>query len=218
MTEKDLTGRRIVVTAGGTREPIDPVRYIGNRSSGKMGYALAEAARDRGAKVTLITAPTALSDPTGMEVIYIESVMEMKEAVGKACTAADALIMAAAPADYVPKSPAARKIKKGADSLVLELVKAPDILSGVKGDFLKIGFSAETEDLVENTRKKIIEKDCDLFVGNDVTQDGSGFGVDTNKVIFVDRAGNEEDMPLMTKREVAERILDRVAGLLTKKE
>jgi phosphopantothenoylcysteine decarboxylase/phosphopantothenate--cysteine ligase len=212
--KSDFTGHRIVVTAGGTREPIDPVRYIGNRSSGKMGYSIAEAARNRGAKVTLITAPTALTDPTGMEVIYIESVTEMKEAVGKACAGADALIMAAAPADYVPKNPATRKIKKGAESLILELVKAPDILSEIKGDFLKIGFSAETEDLIENTRKKIIEKKCDLFVGNDVTQDGSGFGVDTNKVIFVDRNGNVEDMPLMTKREVAEMILDRVAGLL----
>jgi phosphopantothenoylcysteine decarboxylase/phosphopantothenate--cysteine ligase len=214
MAKNDFTGRHIVVTAGGTREAIDPVRYIGNRSSGKMGYSIAEIARDRGAKVTLITAPTALTDPTGMDVIYIESVIEMKEAVSKACTSTDALIMAAAPADYVPKSPAKRKIKKGAESLILELVKAPDILSEVKGDFVKIGFSAETEDLVENTRKKLLEKKCDLFVGNDVTQDGSGFGVDTNKVIFVDRNGDVEDEPLMTKREVAEMILDRVVGLL----
>jgi phosphopantothenoylcysteine decarboxylase/phosphopantothenate--cysteine ligase len=213
MDNNDFTGRHIVVTAGGTREAIDPVRYIGNRSSGKMGYAIAEAARDRGAKVTLITAPTALSDPTSMEVIYIESVKEMKEAVGEACASADALIMAAAPADYVPKSPATRKIKKGAESLILELVRAPDILSEVQGDFLKIGFSAETEDLIENTHKKLQEKNCDLFVGNDVTEDGSGFGVDTNKVIFIYRNGDVEEMPLMTKREVAEEILDRVAGL-----
>ena len=215
MGKNDFENRHIVVTAGGTREAIDPVRYIGNRSSGKMGYAIAEAARDRGAKVTLITAPTALSDPTGMAVIYIEGVKEMKEAVGKACASADALIMAAAPADYVPKSKATRKIKKGAESLILELVKAPDILSEVQGDFLKIGFSAETEDLIENTRKKIQEKNCDLFVGNDVTQDGSGFGVDTNKVIFVYRNEDVEEMPLMTKAEVAEKILDRVAGLFT---
>jgi len=214
MDKRDFAGRHIVVTAGGTREAIDPVRYIGNRSSGKMGYSIAESARDRGAKVTLITAPTALTDPTGMEVRYIESVTEMKEAVGEACASADALIMAAAPADYVPKSPATRKIKKGAESLILELVKAPDILSEIHGDFLKIGFSAETEDLIENTRKKLLEKKCDLFVGNDVTQDGSGFGVDTNKVIFIDRNGNLEEMPLMTKREVAERIMDRVAALI----
>ena len=215
MDKDDFTGRRIVVTAGGTQEPIDPVRYIGNRSSGKMGYAIAEAARDRGAKVTLVTAPTALSDPTGMEVIYIESVKEMKEAVGKACANTDALIMAAAPADYVPKSRATRKIKKGAESLILELVKAPDILSEVQGDFLKIGFSAETEDLIENTRKKLQEKNCDLFVGNDVTEDGSGFGVDTNKVVFIYRNGDVEEMPLMTKTEVAEKILDRVVKLFT---
>lgn len=213
MAKRDLENQRIVVTAGGTREAIDPVRHIGNRSSGKMGYAIAEAARDRGAEVTLIAAPTALPDPSGMEVIHVESVLQMKNAVVTACGNADALIMAAAPADYVPKNPAARKIKKDKDRLTLELVKAPDILSEVKGDILKIGFSAETEDLIENTIKKLHDKNCDLFVANDVTRAGSGFDVDTNKVTLIDKNGDIEELPLMSKREVAEIILDRVAEL-----
>ena len=215
MAKRDLENRRIVVTAGGTREAIDPVRHIGNRSSGKMGYAIAEAARDRGAQVTLIAAPTALPNPSGIEVTHIESVLEMKDAVVTACGNADALIMAAAPADYVPKNPADRKIKKDADELTLELVRAPDILSEVRGDIVKIGFSAETENLIENTRKKLQEKKCDLFVANDVTKAGSGFDADNNKVTLIDKNGEVEDLPLMSKREVAEIILDRVAYLLT---
>jgi phosphopantothenoylcysteine decarboxylase/phosphopantothenate--cysteine ligase len=214
--KKDLKGKLIVVTAGGTREAIDPVRHIGNRSSGKMGYALAEAARDRGAKVTLIAAPTALPDPAGVEVLHVKSVAQMKQAVVKACARADALIMAAAPADYVPKNPARQKIKKGAGGLTLELARAPDILSDIKGNILKIGFSVETEDLIENTIKKLQDKKCDLFVANDVTAAGSGFDVDTNKVTLIDKSGKVEDLPLMTKREVAERVLDRVAELLKK--
>ncbi len=214
MTGKDLEGRHIVVTAGGTREPIDPVRYIGNRSSGKMGYAVAEAARNRGAGVSLIAAPTALPDPAGVGVTHIESVEEMKDAVVRGCVRADALIMAAAPADYRPGNPAGQKIKKGAGGLTLELVKAPDILSEVKGNLLKIGFSAETENLIENTLKKLRDKGCDLFVANDVTKAGSGFEVDTNRVTLIDKTGNVEELPLMSKREVADRVLDRVAKLL----
>ncbi len=215
MARRDLEGKHIVVTAGGTREPIDPVRYIGNRSSGKMGYALAEASRDRGAEVSLIAAPTALPDPAGVELIRVESVLEMKDAVTKACACADALIMAAAPADYRPANPADQKIKKGAEGLTLELVKAPDILSEVKGNIIKVGFSAETENLMENTKKKLWDKNCDLFVANDVTKAGSGFEVDTNKVTLIDKNGNVEELPLMSKREVADRVLDRVAGLFT---
>ena len=214
--KKDLKGKRIVVTAGGTREAIDPVRHIGNRSSGKMGYALAEAARDRGARVTLIAAPTALPDPAGVETTHIESVEQMNKAVVKACARADALIMAAAPADYRPANPADQKIKKGAEKLTLELVKAPDILSEVKGDILKIGFSAETENLIENTKKKLQNKNCDLFVANDVTAAGSGFDVDTNKVTLIYKSGKVEDLPLMSKREVADRVLDKVKGMMGK--
>ncbi len=210
----DLAGKRIVVTAGGTQESIDPVRFISNRSSGKMGYALAEAARDRGAAVSLITAPTALSKPAGIEVTNIETASQMKEAVAKACTQTDALIMVAAVADYRPKSTAAEKIKKETAGLTLELVKTSDILSEVKGNFLKIGFAAESEDLIENARQKLEKKQLDLMVANDITAADSGFGTDTNKVTIIDKQGNAEDLPLMTKREVADRVLDRVVGLL----
>ncbi|MBI4187753.1 MAG: bifunctional phosphopantothenoylcysteine decarboxylase/phosphopantothenate--cysteine ligase CoaBC, partial [Chloroflexi bacterium] len=155
----DLAGRHIVVTAGGTQEAIDPVRYISNRSSGKMGYAVAEAARDRGAKVSLISAPTSLPEPVGIEVTHIVSAVEMKAAVVKATARADALIMVAAVADYQPKSAAKSKIKKEKTAgMTLELVKTPDILAEVKGDFIKVGFAAETEDVVENARKKLQNK------------------------------------------------------------
>ncbi|HEY90772.1 MAG TPA: bifunctional phosphopantothenoylcysteine decarboxylase/phosphopantothenate--cysteine ligase CoaBC [Dehalococcoidia bacterium] len=210
----DLAGKRIVVTAGGTREAIDPVRYIGNRSSGKMGFALAEAARDRGATVTLITAPVSLPTPAGMEIITIESVTEMKEAVKKATSNADVLIMAAAPADYVARNIAGQKIKKGSAELTVDLVKAPDIISEVKGDFIKVGFAAETQDLLDNAKKKLESKKLDLIVANDVTASDSGFAVDTNKVSIIDREGQVEDLPLMTKREVAHRVLDRVVGMV----
>jgi phosphopantothenoylcysteine decarboxylase/phosphopantothenate--cysteine ligase len=216
----DLAGKRVVVTAGGTQEAIDPVRFIGNRSSGKMGYAVAEAARDRGAQVTLITAPTALPDPAGVDIVRITSAAQMKEAVTKATTQADALIMAAAVADYQPKSAAQQKIKKeatGAD-LNLELVRTPDTLAEVKGNFIKVGFAAESENLVANAKEKLERKQVDLFVANDITVADSGFGVDTNKVTLIDKKGNIEDLPLMSKREVAERVLDRVVGMLGSKK
>ena len=212
----DLAGKRVVVTAGGTREPIDPVRYIGNRSSGKMGYALAEAARDRGATVSLITAPTALPEPAGVEVVHSETATRMKKAVASACAQADVLIMAAAVADYQPRGAARRKIKKDSPSLTLELVRTPDILSEVKGKFLRVGFAAESEDILANARQKLQEKKLDLIVANDITQAGSGFGADTNKVTLIDRNGNEENLPLLTKREVAERVLDRVVEMMGK--
>jgi phosphopantothenoylcysteine decarboxylase/phosphopantothenate--cysteine ligase len=210
----DLAGRRIVVTAGGTREAIDPVRFIGNRSSGKMGFAIAEAARDRGAEVTLIAAATSVSPPAGIPLTTVESVVEMKETVAQATREADALIMAAAPADYVAREVAGQKIKKGAAGLTVELVRAPDILSEVKGSFLRVGFSAETENLLENARQKLESKNLDLMVANDVTAADSGFGTDTNKVTLLLRDGTTEDLPLMTKREVADKVLDKVAGML----
>ncbi len=213
----DLSGRRIVVTAGGTQEPIDPVRHIGNRSSGKMGYAVAEAARDRGASVSLITAPTSLPQPVGIEVVPVSTAAEMREAVTKAVARADALVMAAAVADYQPKSVAKAKIKKGTAGLTLELVRTPDILAEVKGDFLKVGFAAESEDMVANARGKLERKQLDLIVANDITDSSSGFDVDTNKVTLIARDGSVESLPLLTKREVADKILDRVAGLLGKK-
>jgi phosphopantothenoylcysteine decarboxylase/phosphopantothenate--cysteine ligase len=217
----DLAGKRIVVTAGGTREAIDPVRFIGNRSSGKMGYAVAEAARDRGAKVTLITAPTALADPVGMEVTHITSAVQMKEAVTKATAQCDALIMAAAVADYMPKSAARGKIKKAVagESLTLELKRTPDILSDVKGNFIRVGFAAETtENLLQHARKdELIKKNLDLVAANDITAAGAGFDVDTNIVTLITRAGKVENLPLMSKREVADKILDRVVGMMGKR-
>ena len=169
----DLSGKRIVVTAGGTQEAIDPVRYVSNRSSGKMGYALAEAARDRGAAVTLITAPTALNAIAGVETVQVQSAKEMKDAVVKATAKTDALIMAAAVADYMPRSPAAQKIKKSTAGLTIEMVKTPDIISEVKGKFLKIGFAAETEDLIANAKKKLTNKALDMIVANDVSIKGT---------------------------------------------
>lgn len=212
----DLAGRKIVVTAGGTQEAIDPVRFVGNRSSGKMGYALAEAARDRGASVTLISAPTALDSPPGMQVVRIESAVAMKDAVIKATSDADALIMAAAVADYQPLARSKQKIKKenAGDRLTLELTRTPDILAEVTGNFVKVGFAAETENMVENARRKLESKKVDLFVANDVTAPDSGFAVDTNRVTIIDRTGNTESLPLMSKREVADKILDRVLGML----
>lgn len=213
----DLAGRKIVVTAGGTQEPIDPVRHIGNRSSGKMGFAVAEAARDRGASVTLITAPTSLPNPTGMEIVHVQTAKEMKSAVAKAVAGADALIMAAAVADYQAKKIAKSKIKKDSSTLTLELVRTPDILSEVKGDFIKVGFAAESDDIIANAKKKLEKKALDLIVANDITSADSGFGVDTNKVTLIDRSGKIENLPLLSKREVAERILERVKALLAKK-
>jgi len=213
----DLAGKRIVVTAGGTQEPIDPVRHIGNRSSGKMGYAVAEAARDRGAEVRLITAPTSLPEPVGIEVVGVKTATEMKEAVAKAVAQADALIMAAAVADYQPKSVAEAKIKKNSPSLTLELIRTPDILTEVKGNFIRVGFAAESEDIVANARQKLEKKQLDIIVANDITDAESGFGTDTNKVTLISRDGKVESLPLLTKREVADRILDKVVGLLKKK-
>jgi phosphopantothenoylcysteine decarboxylase/phosphopantothenate--cysteine ligase len=209
----DLAGKNLVVTAGGTREYIDPVRYIGNPSSGKMGYALAEAARDRGAKVTLITTAS-LPEPEGITVVPVETAAQMKRAVVKATAKADALLMAAAVADYQPKTRAKAKIKKESPNLTLELVRTPDILGEVKGSFIKVGFAVESEDLVANARKKLARKNLDLIVANDITDKKSGFGVDTNKVTLIDKKGQAESLPLMSKREVADKILDRVVGML----
>lgn len=212
--KKDLVGKRIVVTAGGTQEPIDPVRHLGNRSSGKMGYALAVAARDRGASVILIAAPTSLPEPAGMEVIFVTTADQMKEAVTAAVKKADALIMAAAVADYRPKEFVTSKIKKETAALTLELVRTPDILNEVKGAFIKVGFAAESEDLVANARLKLEKKQLDLIVANDITSPESGFNTETNKVTIIDRKGNTDELPLLAKREVAEKVLDKVVEIL----
>lgn len=212
----DLAGRKVVVSAGGTQEPIDPVRIITNRSSGKMGYAIAEAARDRGAQVTLVAAPTALDDPTGVEVRPVASVAEMREAVLAACVGADVLVMAAAVSDYRPAQTAPQKIKKDADSegMVLCLRKNDDFFKEVPTDVLRVGFAAETESLVSNAQAKLREKGLDLIAANDVTEEGSGFEVETNKVTLIDREGRTEALPLMDKYDVGHRILDRAVELM----
>jgi phosphopantothenoylcysteine decarboxylase/phosphopantothenate--cysteine ligase len=210
----DLAGRHIVVTAGGTQEPIDPVRYISNHSSGKMGYALAEAARDRGAKVTLITAPATLPEPVGVDVIQVGTAQEMHQTVENVTPQADALVMAAAVADYRPTKAAKDKIKKGEAGLTLEMECTPDILGSVKGNFIKVGFAAESSNLVGNAKQKLKQKGLDLIVANDITASDSGFGMDTNRVTLIDRDGKVENLPLMSKRDVADRILDRVVEML----
>ncbi len=213
-TGEDLTGRYVVVTAGGTQEPIDPVRYISNRSSGKMGFALAEAARDRGADVVLITAPTSLPQPVGIGVIRVGTAEEMRQAVQNAAPRADVLIMSAAVADYRPIRAAKDKIKRGKTGLTLELEQTPDILGRVKGNFIKVGFAAESSSLVENAKKKLKQKRLDFIVANDITATDSGFDTDTNRVTIIDCKGKIDRLPLLAKREVAERILDKVAALL----
>ena len=213
----DLAGRTIVISAGGTQEPIDPVRVITNNSSGKMGYALAEAARDRGAKAVLVTAPTGLPNPPLVEVVRVQTAAQMAEAVLREVKQADALIMAAAVADYRPAVAAEQKIKKANDALTIELAKTTDILEAAQGDFVKVGFAAESENLVANAADKVRRKSLDLIVANDITDAASGFGSDTNKVVLIDRELQVEELPLITKYEVSHRILDKVRDLLDDK-
>lgn len=233
----DLAGRRVIITAGGTREPIDPVRYIGNHSSGKMGYALAIEARDRGAHVTLISGPVALDTPYGVDVTKVETAAQMRDAVIAAVEEADVLIMSAAVADYRPARIAAQKLKKeghgGAqlyqmgEGFPLELVRTPDILgelsslldgqSGKPGSRrtpVRVGFAAETHDLATYARGKLVAKHLDLLVANDVSRADSGFGSDTNKVLLFHANGEMEDLPLLSKAEVAARIWDRLVPML----
>jgi phosphopantothenoylcysteine decarboxylase/phosphopantothenate--cysteine ligase len=214
----DLANKHIVVTAGGTQEPIDPVRYLSNRSSGKMGYALAEAARDRGARVSLITAPTSLIDPIGVDIVNIATAQEMYQAVENTAPQADVLIMAAAVADYRPLSTAKDKIKKGEAGVTLALELTPDILDSIKGDFIRVGFAAESSNLVENAKQKLQQKKLDLIVANDITLTDSGFGADSNRVVMIDREGKIDSLPLLLKREVADKVLDKVVALLRQKD
>ena len=212
----DLANRKIVVSAGGTQEPIDPVRVIANHSSGKMGYALAEAAKDRGASVSIVSAPTALPDPFGVKVINVQTALQMQAALRAECADADALIMAAAVADWRPLSAAEQKVKKGdSDTWEINLVKNPDIIAGITYErLIKVGFAAESEDLLQNAASKLAGKGLHLIAANDITAEGSGFGVDTNRVILLDRNGGKEELPLMSKYDVGSAILDRVSGLL----
>ncbi len=213
-----LAGRRVVVTAGGTQEPIDPVRVIANRSSGKQGFAVAQAALDRGAAVTLVAAPCALPTPVGASRIDVATAQEMADAVLESCAGADALVMAAAVADFRPARPAAKKLKKDLGPPAVELERTTDILAVVTAARARpacvVGFAAETGDLLAHARKKLKEKRLSLIVANDVTQPGGGFGSDTNRVTLIDAAGAQE-LPLLSKAEVAGRILDRVQALLS---
>jgi phosphopantothenoylcysteine decarboxylase/phosphopantothenate--cysteine ligase len=214
-----LRGRRIVVTAGSTREPIDPVRFISNRSSGKMGVAIAAAAWRRGADVTLIAGPLAIAPPVGLSVIDVETAAEMRDAVAAHLRDADVLIMAAAPADFRPATVAEQKIKKTAAPSALALEPTDDILLATQ-DFrspaaIIVGFALETEAAVAGGRDKLKRKSLDLVVVNDATEAGAGFGVDTNRVTFVFGNGTpDEALPLLAKSDVADAILDRVEGLL----
>lgn len=214
---RDLAGEVVLVTAGPTREPLDPVRYLSNRSSGKMGYAIAEAAAARGAKVILVSGPTALTPPQSVDVIHVETAQQMYDVVLAKLTAATVVIKAAAVADYRPKQVAGRKIKKEERVPEVTLESTPDILAEIgkrKERRILVGFAAETEDLVANARRKLQRKNLDLMVANDVSQPGAGFDGDTNIVKILDAQGGVEELPLQAKRSVADRILDRVVGLL----
>lgn len=212
-----LAGKKIVVSAGGTQEPIDPVRVLANRSSGKQGYALAQAALDAGAEVVLISAPTALTPPIGARLVPVASAEEMRDAVQQASAVADALIMAAAVADFRPRKPASDKLKSRDGVPHLELEATDDVLKAVaKGrrPRLVVGFAAESRDLAQNAAEKLKSKKLDLIVANDISAADAGFGADTNRVTIIDASGRAEALPLLSKTEVAEIILDRVAALL----
>ena len=214
----DLSKVKILVSAGGTQEPLDPVRHISNRSSGKMGYAIAEAARDRGAEVALVSAPGALVPPVGVKLIRIQTAIQMRDACILASADADVVIMAAAPADYRPKLASSEKIKKNeTETWSLEMAENPDILGALKGDLVRVGFAAESEHLLKNAREKRFKKNLDLIVANDITQPNSGFDSDSNKVILIDRDGKVTRLPLLPKLEVADKILDRVVALMNLK-
>jgi len=224
-----LAARRVVITAGGTQEPLDPVRMLTNRSSGKQGYALAQAAIDAGADVTLITTPTALASPVGAREVSVQTAKQMLEAVLEESAMADALIMAAAVADFRPKQTAENKLKKRDGIPQIELEATEDILEAVfrrksgkpaqsttetKRPFITVGFAAESHALLENAGEKLKSKKLDLIVANDISSKDAGFGLDTNRVILLYPNGKQEPMPLMTKTEVAEIIIERLATLL----
>jgi phosphopantothenoylcysteine decarboxylase / phosphopantothenate---cysteine ligase len=216
LVPQDLVGETVLVTAGPTREELDPVRYLSNHSSGKMGYALARAARARGARVLLVTGPTALTLPAGVETLSVTSAAEMHRAVMDRCGEATIIVKAAAVADYRPSRRAGLKVKKTGGGLTLELVPNPDILAELgkaKGERLLVGFAAETDELAVNATKKLIAKNLDLIVANDITQPGAGFDVDTNIVRLFYRDGREEALPQQDKEPLAHVILGRIAGL-----
>lgn len=215
-----LAGRSVLVTAGPTREPLDPVRYLGNRSSGRMGYALAQAAWRRGAAVTLVTGPSALEPPVGAELVRVETAREMHAAVAERVAGADVAVFAAAVADFRPETEAERKVKRAESggALDVRLTANPDVAADTrelrKGGGVAVGFALETHDLLAHARRKLEAKGFDLLVANDATVEGAGFEVDTNRVTLLGADGYEEALPLLAKPEVSEAVLDRVAALL----
>jgi phosphopantothenoylcysteine decarboxylase / phosphopantothenate---cysteine ligase len=226
LERKDLAGRRVLVTAGPTHEPLDPVRYLGNRSSGRMGFALAAAAAARGASVTLVAGPTALVPPPGLEFVPVESAAQMQAAVAARFAKTDAVVMAAAVSDFRPAKKAETKLKKEAlgKSPALELARNADILAslgarraakkGGRRSPVLVGFAAETDHVLDEARRKLREKRCDLVVANDVTAAGAGFATETNQVTIIGPGDQVEELPLLGKDEVAHRVWDRVVALL----
>jgi phosphopantothenoylcysteine decarboxylase/phosphopantothenate--cysteine ligase len=213
---RDLDGQTVMLTAGPTREPIDPVRFLSNRSSGRMGYAVAEAAAERGAKVILISGPTSLETPSGATRVDVGTAAEMLAAVEQHFPSATIAVFAAAVGDYRPSEAAKSKLKKTPAGITLQLQPTPDILATCarkKGHRIVVGFAAETDHVAANARKKLSEKDLDLIVANDVTAEGAGFDVDTNVVTLFSRDGRDLPLPRLTKREVAHRILDEAVRL-----
>jgi phosphopantothenoylcysteine decarboxylase/phosphopantothenate--cysteine ligase len=213
---RDLEGRNVLVTAGPTREPIDPVRYISNRSSGKMGYALARSGLRRGAEVTLISGPTELEPPSGARLVRVTTAEEMRHAVLDEFPRCTSVIMAAAVTDYRPVHRANKKIKRGKGPIELRLEPNPDILKELgarKDGKMLVGFAAETEELIANAEKKLTDKNLDMVVANNVTEAGGGFDVDTNVATILDRRGGRRALPLMSKDELADEILDHLIGL-----
>lgn len=215
--KQDLVGKEVVVTAGPTREDLDPVRYLTNRSSGKMGYAIAQNAAQRGAQVTLVSGPTNLKAPPGVTRIEVQTALQMLEATQSAFVMADYLVAAAAPADFRAAAPADQKIKRGGlESIELQLVANPDIVASCgkkkRAGQIIVGFAAETQNVTEEARRKLVVKNLDAIVANDVTQEGAGFDVETNRVTWI-TVGEAQEWPLMSKTEVASRIWDKVLGI-----
>ncbi len=218
---RDLEGMKILVTAGPTREAIDPVRYLSNHSSGKMGFAAAEAAIARGAQVLLVAGPVSIDKPRGVDYVPVISADEMYAAVMKHFNSCDAVVMAAAVADYRAETPADRKIKKNDDDMTLRLVKNKDILKElgkIKGERILAGFCAETDHLLENAARKVLEKNLDFIVANDVTMEGAGFGTDTNIIKILRADGSVDELPLMSKLSAAHRIMDEIVAAAKKNE
>jgi phosphopantothenoylcysteine decarboxylase/phosphopantothenate--cysteine ligase len=213
-------GRKVLVTAGPTREPLDPVRFLGNRSSGQMGFALAKAAWRRGAEVTLVTGPSALPNPTGIKSVRVETGEEMKEEVLSVLPEADVMMFAAAVSDFKPESSSPQKLKRSraGEGMQVDLVPTPDIagttVDGRKTGAVALGFALETEDLQGNARRKMKEKGFDLIAANSASEKGAGFDVSTNRVTILDTSGGVEELPILPKDEVAEKLLDRLSHFL----